>query len=329
MSAFSRRSGDIGYYNGPNPDISGFENVFVCTMRLNQGGIDVTTYARAQTSWVAQHLGFSSEYVFNGPFDAYSVGVAFAQQCLFQFIVGKSGILIDCEDEGATGTHSWGPDECIRFAQGVRAVRPDIPVSAFFCYMNYTVNRRFNWSPCVGIGMGLVYARPGGPDDFQYWPAGYDRYIKQDGTVNGIDADWHNPPWLSIIGGSAPQPIGDDDMASQLYLYTPTNDLIWADHLDMTLRKIDQNTVERLQMEALLGLGKIYYIEIGEPSWSQMFGSFRYITMPNVAGNTTLTDAQLDALKTQIVSAIPAGASGDDVKTIIDDALKSLTLKSA
>lgn len=87
--AFSRRSSDVGYYNGPNPDISGCENVFVCTMRLNQGGVDVTTYARAQTGWVAQHLGFSSEYLFNGPFDAYSVGVAFAQQCLMQFVVGK------------------------------------------------------------------------------------------------------------------------------------------------------------------------------------------------------------------------------------------------
>jgi len=211
MTAFSRRSGDVSYYNGPNPDISGFENIFVCTMRLNQGGVDVTTYARAQTAWVAQHLGFSSEYVFNGPFDAYSVGVAFAQQCLLQFVVGKSGILIDCEDEGATGTHSWGPDECIRFAQGVRSIRPDIPVGSFFCYMNYTVNRRFNWSACVGIGMGLVYARPGGPDDFQYWPGGYDRYIKQDGTVNGIDADWHNTPWLSIVGGAPAQQFMEEE----------------------------------------------------------------------------------------------------------------------
>ncbi|NNC10704.1 hypothetical protein HII28_02225 [Planctomonas sp. JC2975] len=196
---FSRRSSDVGFYNGPNPDISGCENVFVCTLRCNQGEVAVTTYAQTQTGWVAQQLGSSSEYVFNGPFDAYTVGVTFAQHCLFAFVVGKSGILIDCEDEGDTNTHAWGSKEAIDFATGVRSVRPDIPWSAFFPYFNKSVNDRFNWQPCVDLGMGRVYARPGGPDDYGYWPNPDPRYIKQDGTVNGLDADWHNTAWADII----------------------------------------------------------------------------------------------------------------------------------
>jgi len=325
---FAYRSGDVAYYQGARPNLSGMSNVFVNTARCNQGGYELTTYGATQVDWAISQLGFSSYYIFNGNVDAYSAGVAFGQNGIPRFMVGKSGILIDCEDEGATGTHAWGPDQAIAFANGVRSVRPDIPYSSFIVYMNYTVNRRFNWQSCVNLGMGLCYARPGGPDDYQWWPANYSRYIKQDGTVNGIDADWHNASWASIIGTPAPQPPGDD-MASQLYLYTPTNDLIWADHLNMTLRKIDQNTVERLQMEALLGAGKIYYIQVGEPSWTQMFGSFEYVTEPNISGEVKLTTDQVTTLGNTIASQITPGASVDDIKSAVTAALSALTLKAA
>lgn len=195
-------SADWSYYNGLTPATSGLYGAIVCTARGNQGGFSVTTYGSRQVAF-AQSRGLAiGDYFFNGNLDPFTCGVLFAQSALFGFVVGHSLILIDCEDEGASGTHAWGPDQAIGFANGVRSVRGDIPYSAFIDYMNWDVNHRFNWSSCVALGMGLMYARPGGPMDYAYWPANLPSVMKQDGTVNGADADYHNLPYTLIVGGS-------------------------------------------------------------------------------------------------------------------------------
>jgi len=199
-------SADWSYYNGLTPATAGLHGAIVCTARGNQGAFSVTTYGAQQVSYAQRSSLFIGDYFFNGNLDAYTCGVLFAQSALFGFTVGQSLILIDCEDEGDTGTHAWGPDQAIAFANGVRSVRPDIPYTAFICYMNYTVNRRFNWSGCVALAMGLMYARPGGPMDYLYWPADMAAVMKQDGTVNGADADYHNLPFPLIVGGGAITP---------------------------------------------------------------------------------------------------------------------------
>lgn len=353
MSAFTRRSGDIGYYNGPTPDISGFENVFVCTIRCNQGGIDRTTYADQQTGWVSSHLGFSSQYVFNGNVDAYSVGVLFGQQGLPGFVLGKSGILVDCEDEGATNTHAWGPVQANAFITGVRSVRPDIPVSAFFIYHNYTVNRRFNWQGCADAGMGLVYARPGAPgvDDYLYWPANFDRYIKQDGTVNGVDADWHNTAWVQIIG--TPKPARrSNDMPIAVGYQVGGGSLFWKflieagrikntpdDQADVyaSVAGISVVNVNNADMRKLIwDLCPDFLaggIDVDTPL-TALAGGLEWIAPWRRAGTVQLTDEQTATLGKSVadtvISALPAsGATPEQVEAAVKTALDALTLKAA
>lgn len=251
---FAYRSGDVSYWNGPTPQVDGMQTCFVCTARLNQGGFQVTTYADQQTAWVARKLGHTSFYIFNGPLDAYTAGVLFATQALMRY-GDQSGILIDCEDEPATGTASWGPGEAMQFMRGVQSVAPYIRNEQFIVYMNYTVNRRYDWSACVAAGMGLMYARPGGPDDFLWWPVGLKAYMKQDGEVPpGTDADWHNTPWPEIIAPATADaepdaPEGAEQEESAMLSIIQANDdganppVRWAVHGPGYWRVItDQNT---------------------------------------------------------------------------------------
>lgn len=63
-----------------------------------------------------------------------------------------------------------------------------------------------------------------------------------------------------------------------LYLYTPNNNLLLVDHLNMTIRELgNKPTFERDQFDHLP------YTEIEEPLWTQMFRNFAYVTKPNLA----------------------------------------------
>lgn len=342
---FAYRSGDVAYYQGPRPNLSGMSNVFVNTARCNQGGFQITTYGAQQVALAVATFGFSSYYIFNGAVDAYSAGVAFASSAVPGFQVGRSAILIDCEDEGATGTRSWGPDECIRFAQGVRAVRPDIPVSSFIVYMNYTVNRRFDWSQCVSLGMGLCYARPGGPDDYHWWPGNYARYIKQDGTVNGIDADWHNSPWSVIVGSDGSAPREEEDLAyivtvsdwdGQTYLCVPGRYIVYitgeGQHLPAAqVISSKMATITSANAQALLdemAMGNYTADDLkGLPSTASKILVCTALNPP--APDVKLTDSQAQQMAAQIAANVSVGASQEQVQAAVASALKNLTLKAA
>lgn len=71
-------------------------------------------------------------------------------------------------------------------------------------------------------------------------------------------------------------PIEEDlDMATQLWLYTPTNSLLVVDHVNMTYRNLgNTNTIERAAFDSKP------YRQIGEPAWTQNFGNFKGITSP-------------------------------------------------
>jgi hypothetical protein len=331
-------------------------NVFVNTARCNQGGFQITTYGAQQVAHAIATLGFSSYYIFNGSVDAYSAGVAFASSAIPSFIVGKSAILIDCEDEGVTGTAAWGPDQAIAFANGVRAVRPDIPTSSFIVYMNYTVNRRFNWQACVDAGMGFCYARPGGPDDYLWWPSSYARYIKQDGTVNGIDADWHNSPWSTVIG-SAPisQPTEEDvalvqakDRPGQpIFLFAPgyvkhlaTGDQVSAAQYTTRLGQPNYSSDQEFQ-DTIWNYGLEEYtvdqvLEIAtnrnpDGSVKDYNKGGMLIASWNDARKASIQvdDAQVKQIAAQIAADVSVGASQEQVQAAITAAFKSLVLKAA
>lgn len=69
----------------------------------------------------------------------------------------------------------------------------------------------------------------------------------------------------------------DDQVNVVLYLYVPTNSLILADHLNMTLRDLgNKETFERNTFSTKP------YVTVDEPFWTNNFASFRYITKAQV-----------------------------------------------
>jgi murein DD-endopeptidase MepM/ murein hydrolase activator NlpD len=78
-----------------------------------------------------------------------------------------------------------------------------------------------------------------------------------------------------------PRSLMEADMSVQLWLYTPTNTLLLVDHMNMTIRNLgNTNTFERDHFAS----GAFAYRTIGEPTWTNNFKNFRYITAPNVTG---------------------------------------------
>lgn len=78
-------------------------------------------------------------------------------------------------------------------------------------------------------------------------------------------------------GQASSTPKEDDDMATKVYLYTPTNSLVIADHLNKTLRNLgNKETWERLQFS------RGSYVKVAEPEWTNTFKTFAYIEGPNV-----------------------------------------------
>lgn len=215
-AGFNLLTVDVAYYQGNYHADGNVYGVIVNVARLNQGGYQETTYGARQIANAradGKGVGF---YIFNGNQNAYTAGILFAQTCIRMGFNPKTDVIaIDCEDEGSTGTHAWGPGECSDFMNGFNTVLR-LAWSSVLVYMNYTVNRRFDWSGVAGAGARLWYARPDGPLDQKFWAS---VTMKQDGLYNGVDADGHNAPFPEIVGGSSPTTDvieEDDDMTKPL-----------------------------------------------------------------------------------------------------------------
>lgn len=190
---------DVAYYQGDYWPDGNVHGVIVNVARGNQGSYQETTWGAKQVAnarAASKGVGF---YFFNGNLNAYTCGVLFgATLARLGFNPATDLVAIDCEDEGGTNTHAWGPAECADFINGVATAVP-VTWNNVLVYMNYSVNRRFNWSQIVSYGARLWYARPGHSVDQIYWPF---VTMKQDGLYNGVDADGHNQTYTQIIGSS-------------------------------------------------------------------------------------------------------------------------------
>lgn len=204
---------DSAYYQGDfwSPEES--SGVIVNTARANQGSYQETTWGAKQLQNVRAQNKDAGHYLFNGNLDKATVGRLWAQTCRRNgFDPAREVLAYDCEDEGATGTHAWGPQDIIDCQRGFNDVwGSPIPWSSIRAYMNHDVNDRFDWSPLVRLGVHLWYARPGfnvtpAQLDQQYWPT---VWAKQDGTFQGVDANGYTKTFAASNGavslrGAAP-----------------------------------------------------------------------------------------------------------------------------
>jgi len=220
-AGYDRLSVDVAYYQGdywPDGNVYG---VIVNVARGNQGSYQETTWGAKQVANArnaGKAVGF---YFFNGNLNAYTCGTLFAATCRkLGFDPATDIIAIDCEDEGDTGTHAWGPGECTDFVDGFYAVMGgSFGWNNVLIYMNYTVNRRFDWSNPVRFGAKLWYARPGHSVDQIYWPV---TTMKQDGLYGGVDADGHNLTYNEMIGATTPpKKKGKNGMTTLYYSSVP------------------------------------------------------------------------------------------------------------
>lgn len=199
----TRLTVDTAFYQGdyhPDGNVSG---VIVNVARGNQGSYSETTWGARQVA-NAKNAGKDwGGYFFNGNLDPYTCGVLFGRTLAsLGFDPARNVVGVDCEDEGATGTHAWGPDQVAAFINGVASVIRGLTWGNVLVYMNYDVNHRFKWSAIDGYGARLWYARPGHTVDQAYWAV---VTMKQDGLYNGVDADGHNLTYQQIIGAPVPK----------------------------------------------------------------------------------------------------------------------------
>lgn len=189
---------DVAYYQGDYwspPESSG---VIVQTARCNQGAYSETTWGAKQLQNARAQAKDVGHYIFNGNLDPYTVGTLWGATCRRNgFDPATEVLAYDCEDEGATGTHAWGPDQVIAAQHGFNSVFGPVPWQSVRAYMNWDVNHRFDWSGLVTLGAQLWYARPGGPLDQAYWPT---VWAKQDGTFQGVDANGYTKTFAASNG---------------------------------------------------------------------------------------------------------------------------------
>lgn len=99
--------------------------------------------------------------------------------------------------------------------------------------------------------------------------------LRTNGTAVNPISYIQNAPLAGAATPAPPAPTLEDELATQLWLYTPNNTLLLVDHLNMTIRSLgNQNSVERSAFDGLA------YRAIGEPAWTQNFSAFKYITAP-------------------------------------------------
>lgn len=193
---------DSAFYQGDfwsPPESSG---VIVNTARCNQGSYSETTWGAKQLANVRAQSKDAGHYLFNGNLDRYTVGRLWAATCRRNgFNPATEVLAYDCEYETSTGTVAWGPDDVAECQRGFNdAWGSPIPWSSIRVYMNWAVNRQFNWSGIVALGAQLWYARPGGPLDQQWWPR---VWAKQDGTFQGVDANGYTKTF-AVSNGAHP-----------------------------------------------------------------------------------------------------------------------------
>lgn len=106
----------------------------------------------------------------------------------------------------------------------------------------------------------------------------------------------------------------DQDMR-KLWLYTPTNSLIIADHLNMTLRNLgNKENVERAAFSAMP------YTKIAEPAWTQTFAGFRYVTAPDIPVGAVDPEA-IGAVVAKAVGKLGAQATAEELASLVSHAL--------
>ena len=196
---------DAAYYQGDYwspPESSG---VIVNTARCNQGAYSETTWGAKQLANVRAQGKDTGHYLFNGNLERYTVGRLWAATCRRNGFNPATEVLgYDCEDEGATGTHAWGPGDVAECQRGFNdAWGSPIPWKSIRVYMNRDVNRRFNWSALVAAGAQLWYARPGGSLDQAWWPT---VWAKQDGLYQGVDANGYAKTFAASNGAAPAAP---------------------------------------------------------------------------------------------------------------------------
>ena len=211
---------DSAFYQGDYWSPAESSGVIVNTARCNQGSYQETTWGAKQLANVRSQGKDTGHYLFNGNLDAYTVGRVWAATCQRNgFNPATEVLAYDCEDEGDTGTHAWGPQQVLDCQRGFNDVwGSPIPWTSIRVYMNKDVNDRFNWSGLVELGAQLWYARPGGPLDQAWWPC---VWAKQDGTFQGVDANGYTKTFAASNGVTRTEGVGS--RMGTLY-YTTTND---------------------------------------------------------------------------------------------------------
>lgn len=204
---------DAAYYQGDYWSPAESSGVIVNTARCNQGAYSETTWGAKQLANVRAQGKDTGHYLFNGNLDHATVGRLWAGTCRkYAFNPATEVLAYDCEDEDTTGTHAWGPDDVAQCQAGFNAAwGSPVPWQSVRVYMNYDVNRQFDWSGLVALGAQLWYARPGGPLDQAFWPR---VWAKQDGTFGGVDANGYTKTFAASNGTA--KPIEEDDVSYAL-----------------------------------------------------------------------------------------------------------------
>lgn len=176
-----------------------------------------------------------------------------------------SGRVIGGDWQSTSGDgHGWGHNVLIDHGNGV-----------------VTRSAHFNGAPTVGHGATVSQGQIiGYMGNSQYGPtSGMGVHLHFEVLINGA----YISPLHFLTVGAGPSPTNpqplipslEDDLATQLWLYTPTNSLLLVDHLNMTIRSLgNKATVERSAFDSMA------YRTIAEPAWTQNFSKFKYITAP-------------------------------------------------
>lgn len=319
---------DSAFYQGDYWSPAESSGVIVNTARCNQGSYQETTWGVKQLQNVRAQGKDAGHYLFNGNLDPFTVGKLWAATCRRNGFNPASEVLAyDCEDEGDTGTHAWGPVQVLACQAGFNNVwGSPVPWRSIRVYMNWAINRRFDWSQIVGLGAQLWYARPGGPLDQRYWPS---VWAKQDGTFQGVDANGYQKTFAtSNGGGTITERVSD---MSTLY-YTTTSDTpdgpleayhfagdgigagAWLDIVDANLANgIAANTLSK---------SAIFLTRETAAVWKAAYVGGTPVTGVDLSGGVT---ASIDttALAEAIASAVP---QPDAVaKAILDQTAARLT----
>lgn len=220
---------------------------------------------------------------------------------------------------------AWDAWNATQYKHGPNEPLPDVPVLLWFShYGTYGSPPRYgNWGHvAIHVPGDAIYTSPASG-----W--GFGRY----GTIREIERVFNARyvGWSEDINGlrvavKETEPQHQEEDMIKLWLYTPTNSLILADHLNMTLRNLgNKQTVERAAFD------RMPYTKIEEPAWTNTFKDFDYITAPNV-----VTDGlDVNALGAKIAADLAKnGVQGDAeatavaVQRILADEFESLKLKN-